>query len=386
MKPTLPKALDELVNKDIGSMLKDKMPKTMDISSISIGSSVSSDKLIQAISENPVTSNIFGVFDTKQVVQELSANLESVFSNELISSLNPENLTNMMSKLGEVISTDVLYNSAVSGILDTFSSIKETALGTLQNTFSSITGVFESSGLNNLLSIGGISLSDELSNFLPTDITPGDFESLKTLYNGPNGINNFNICDGLDGLLSWSQSLIDPSALLESVSGLFGLVSKYDISGILNCVSSIQDSFDITTRSNLMDTIIGNGAVSAFSDITSIFSNNGSITDTFQAIQKVATSYSPKYDPYTFEPGDMFETPSELQMRMDSVFTNLNVNKESFLAVQHDMNTPLSSVIDPIYDHSRIVSIDPVSKFTSYCFNDNGDDELLRAIPPSFLS
>lgn len=371
-----------LVSKDLTSLLSDTAKKTTDTGSISLGSSVSTDKLIKEIGTNPTTSNIFGVFDTKQVVKELSADTNSPYSTDFIDKVSPESLTNLATKTGAEITTDLKYSETVDTVMSSFSDLKQTALGLAdmqQNITSSISTV--ASKGTNFFTTGNLSLDNTISSFIPKDMTLGDYDSLRTFFHTA-GIDKFNVCDGLSSIMSLANRLIDPNALKNAVAGLFGLIANYDIKGILNCISKAESSIDIASRTGFSNLLVNKGAINGLSDFTS-YGTNGNIINKYDSVRQIAASRQTSYNQSTGLYSGGFSS-ADTSSSMDGLLTNLDVDKADIYQTKTfntaSNNSILSQIDEPVYNLSSVKSASD-NGFTNYCFNGSGTDSLLKTIP-----
>lgn len=359
--------LDELMNSsaaDISSKLS-TAKDSVDLSKLGLGTSVSSDKVFESISSSKVASNVFGVYDSKQVVQELSGDITQKFSTELIEDLDPEQLKNMATKVGSEITTDIDFNESVESIMGSMTELKQSALSFADDNFGDVVSVFTKDGAEiKATLLETLSLDDSVSSLLPQSLSLSDFSSLKDIFNSPSGIGNFNTCDALKAALGYASGLIDLNALLGNLSDLFGLLGKYDITGILSCVSEALDSLDNVQFSNLSGTLISSGSMGSYAELTSL-TNNGTITNKYQTVRSIGS-----------------RSTSSQSSSFGSLFSNLGISSnEVFVARNTTGNT---SILDSatIYDRSEVVSSS--NAFSSYCFDD-GFNETLSAIPESIL-
>lgn len=367
--------IDELINSNT-SDLSSKVTslKSTDISSINIGSSVSSDKVFESVSKSETTSNVFGVFDSKQVVQELSADTNSAFSTELIDDLDPEKLKNMSTKVGSEITTDVDFNSAVSDIMGSVSTIKQKALTAAEDMYGSTVTVITSTGAEvKATLLENVTIDDSMRDLIPSNMSVSDFGSLKNLFNSANGVGNFNSCDALAALLGLASSLIDANALFNALKNLFGLLSKYDLAGILKCIAQVTGSLDNLQTAELSNMLIKSGSVNSYSEFTSI-GNNGSVLNSYSTVRRIGTNST---------------LSSSNRSSFDTLFSNLGTSKESVFDQNSYNDTQNSSILDsidsPVYDRTSIIEATD-SGFSDYCFSGNGTDNLISSIPDTLFS
>lgn len=384
-------SMEELLNRDMTSLLADKIPQSTDISKISIGSAVSSDKLIESVSKSNVASNVFGVFDTKQVVQELSGDLSSTFSTEFIDNLDPWKLANLAMKYGESILTDLDFESALNFILEKLALFKQFSFSS-KDLFGNLLKTVAGGDLSSYLDFSnGINLDVVLASFLPGNMTASDFKLLQGYFNGVNGsqgLNTFNSCDDLSSLLGWSKNLIDPNSMQASLSGLFNLLGKYDISGVLDCLDGATNSLSIQQYSSLSRTLIENGAIGSYYDLTKTGANP-TLINKYLTAREIGSSRLPVMDPFTLKQGRIFETPGPTVYTASMFFENLMIQKNLIFsenAVNDTLNDSiLSKVEDPIYDRESIVNAPTENKFTSFCFDYDGTDDLIRSVPDALF-
>lgn len=334
-----------------------------DLSSMNIGSSVSSDKTFEAISQSNISTNVFGVFDTKQVAQELSGGTANL-STELLDKLSPDNLQNLQQKTQSALSSDASLQSAVNDVMDNMSDIKQKGLS---SSIGEIATVVTKSGAQiQATLLENVSLSEDVSSMIPQTMSTGDFSSLQNLFNASNGFGNFNSCDALAGVLGYGVSLINLAELLSNLQGLFSLLSQYDITGIIQCAEEAFESLDNASLSSLSDQLIDGGAVNSFSELTSI-GNNGNILDKYDTVRSIGAN----------------TTSSSSTTSIDTIMTNLGMSKSDVFTEKN--NTGNTSILDsldqPVYNLSDINNSS--GSFASYCLG--GDVNTLSAIPSSAL-
>lgn len=361
--------LDELINSnisDVSSKLS-TVSESTDLSKVGIGSSVSTDKVFSAVSESKTSSNVFGVFDTKQVVQELSADTTKAFSTELIEDLDPEKLKNLSTKIGSEITTDIDFESAVGDVMENMTDLKQQALSSADDAFGSVVTVVTDSGAQiKATLLENVSLSSDISQYIPSNMSVSDFSMLKNLFNSSNGFGNFNSCDVLAAALAYASGLIDINALFGNLKDLFALLAKYDITGILACVEEAMSSLDSSQMSELSSTLISGGSLGSYSEFTSL-TNNSTISNKYSTIRQLGSNSS-----------------SSSSSSLDTIFANLGLSKSDvFIEQNQTTNDSIISDLPAVYDVDSINSSS--SGFLDYCFDD-GTDSLLTSIPDSIFS
>lgn len=362
---------DELVNSNISSISsKLSSVKSTDLSKIGIGSSVSSDKVFSAVSDSKVTSNVFGVFDSKQVVQELSGDTTKAFSTELIEDLDVDQLKNLSTKIGSEITTDIDFESAVDDVMGSMTDLKQQALSFSDDAFGSVVTVVTESGAEiKATLLENVSLSSTISEFIPGDMSLTDFDSLKNLFNSSSGFGNFNSCDALAAALGFASSLIDLNALFGNLKDLFGLLSKYDITGLIACVSEAFSSLDSAQMTDLSSSLISGGSVNGYSEFTAL-TNNGNVLDKYSTIRSLGSNTS----------------SSSSTSALDSIFTNLSIDKSDVFTEQNILfnESIIDNSTESIYDLSSVASTS--SSFRNYCFGSSDVGDVLSNIPESIFT
>jgi hypothetical protein len=372
---------DELMKRDISSLVSNmpSLPST-DLSKFNIGSSVSSDKVFSAVSDLKTTSNVFGVFDSKQVVQELSADISNPFSSELLSSLAPEKLLSTVTKLDTSIVSDLDYNDAISTVMDNVGDLKQSGFSAAGDMFGGSIGDTLGSSKDMLSSIAdelsldtsfiqNISLDSVTEGLIPRNMSLGDFESLKTMFNGPSGLGNFNSCDALSQALAWGSQLINPMGLMDMLGGLFGLLGKYDITGMMQCFQQTQESITFAQRADLGSSLMGNGAISSYSEFLDM-GNVGTVSNPYEAATAV---------------GKLSRSSSVSSTNgMSSLFSSLGITEPEDVYNTKNYNTTQNqSILDnvnyPVYNRQAMVETKD-NGFLSKCFDDDTDN-LLTKIP-----
>jgi hypothetical protein len=364
--------IDELINSNVANISAkvSRLKDSVDLSKFNIGTSVSSDKVFESVSKGENTSNIFGVFDSKQVVQELAADTNSVFSTELIDELDPDKLKSTAIKLGSEITSDFDFESAVGDVMSNFSDLKTKVLSS-DDFFGSVVNVINSDGAEiKATLLESVSLDDSVSSIIPGNVSTSDFDALKTLFNDQNGFGNFNTCDILGAALGFASSLIDINSLFGNLRELFALLAKYDITGILSCITEATNSMDMSQMSSLGDTLIQGGAIGSFSEFTAL-NGSGTIVDKYNTAYQIGASAPSNSSPTI----------------LDSLFTNMGISdKTDVLAenIDYTNDSILTESTEPIYSKDKIDSAP--DNFSSYCFSNNGVNDLIKAIPSTLFS
>lgn len=379
----------EIVNRDLGSLLSSSsIPETTDISSISVGNSVSSDKIIQSVSDSKTTSNVFGVFDTKQVVKELAADTSSPFSTERISQINRTKLDNMSVKSGLDIMTDVEYDKAVGLSLDNMLSTKQQSFISSDYLF---TTEINSDGnyTDNINSSSSSSFGDSytpkntntnptISAFIPNSMTVADYDSMKVIFNGSNGsvgLMNFSSCSNLNDALNWSNRLVGNNNLFEELMRLIALIGKYNLSGILSCIAAVNSMLSVSQRIALSEALIQCGSISGMNEYVG-YGNNGLITNKYDTVRTIGANSTLS--------GDDLDNDSDL------LFSRLDVDKRDVFAANSSVDSPrqstLNSIQDPVYDRTALGESSSNDAFVNYCFDNDGTDKLISNVPDSLFS
>lgn len=359
---------NELMNSDVSSLLSNaSVPKIADISGLNLGSSVSSDKLFKSISSSENASNVFGVFDSKQVVQSLSGDVGSMFDSEILDSLSPDKMKNLMSKLGTDVLSDIELDEAIQSTMTKMGEIKQTAFDTADEMFGSVVSAYTSTGAEiKATLLETVSFDSAVTDVFDPLPSISDFSQLKEYFN-KSGISNFNSCDALSAALNYGKNLLDLNSIFGGISGLFGILAGYDISGIVSCFNQAVDSFDNLQQTDLSNIFIDAGAVNSYNDLTNM-STNGNVLNQYDTLRRLGSNSS-----------------SSDSLVLDSIFSTLDAEKSSMFSeasVNMDYNdSVLSGLSSPVYDRSAISSSS--SGFANYCFSGDGTDEVLSSIPDS---
>lgn len=361
---------NEILNTDVDSLLsKATLPSTSDISGLNLGSAVSSDKLFASISSSENASNVFGVFDSKQVVQTLTGDMSSMFSSEVLDSLTPDKMKNLMSKLGSDVLTDLELDAAIKTVTDQYTNIKQTSLNAADDLYGSVVNVYDSTGAEiKATLLESVSFDDTVNSVFDNLPSISDFESMQSIFN-KGGLSNYNSCDAVGAALAYGKKLFDTSSLFGSIAGLFGLLGQYDISGIVNCFESAVNSFDTLQQIDLASTFVDSGSLNAYNDFSSI-TNGGSVLNQYNTVRQLGANAT-----------------SSDQNVLSSLFLNLGVTKESVFT-EAVMNTDsndsiLNNMGSPVYDQSAIASSS--SGFANYCLGDDTHDTLSNVPSSLFL-
>lgn len=386
---SLTSSLGSLIKADIESIVSGGARQTGDISGLNLGKSVSSDKMFSSVSSSKKTSNVFGVFDVKQAVRELSGNNSSAFSTETVSKLNQKKLSNMNSKVG-VVRSDLQFNAAVVSVMNQMIGIRQLPFTYPVPMIGSAATITAYRTPVRSYDIGNISQNPQVSSFVPNRMSVNDYNSLKTLFNTTGGLHNYNTCDTLAGILDYSKHLLDPNALWSSLLSLFGLIAKYDLGGILQCISQAQRSIGVRNRYNLANTLIGGGAIIGFSDLIGS-SNHAVILNRYDAIQQLGSNREVDYDPYTHQPINRFDEGSDTRTTTDTIMSSFGISDKSRVYSANAYNdthndSVMDGISDNVYDRSAILNTKNDNGFTDYCFDGNGDDRLISSVPDSLFA
>lgn len=363
-------AFNNLVNSTVNELTNNvALSDVVEFANMSIASSVSSDKVFEAISEES-SSNIFGVYDTKQTVKELStASNKSSTAN--ISELSTTGLTNLTNKLKTDIKTDAAYDSAVKDVFSNLTDAKQSGINLSNNSsYGEIATVTIGDGATTTARLlETVSLNDSVSSLIPQTMTNDDFSLLKNIFNGIDGLNNFNACPDLSSTLR--TSLFNLSGIFANINSLINLLAKYDLSGLINCIEDIVSDIDNFDTIDLTETLVDRGSINSFKEWSNIANTNSGVINKYDSVRRLGSNSS------------NFSNNS-----MDSVLNNFNITDKSLLMANTSSMTKNSSILNnneyTIYNKSNVSST-PTS-FANYCFGDTDSQSLISNVPETIFN
>ena len=377
------------LNSSISGLLSSSPLQSSNITGLNLAPSVSSDKTFQSVSSSKTSSNVFGVYDTKQAVCGLSGSTTSNSSTSIVSALPQNNYNNLQNKTGIPLSSDLAYQNAVVTVMGDMTSNRQIALAV----GSLMLGMPVSPVVNTSQPIysnyGNVNTPSTISSVVPNTMSSNDYSQLQSIYNQPGGLNNYNTCPNVMTAFGLGNSLLTPEQLLASLMALFGMVALYDMGGVLNCLAGTQSSLTVQQQAGLTNTLVSSGSVNGMNDYCAS-GYNSTITNPTSTLRTIGTSRQPTYDPYTRQPNNTFANP-EVANSSNSLFTNLGVtDKSSVFSVQATNNSRNASITDGmndnLYDRNAISSVPPGNGFTNYCFSGNGNDSLISSVPDSLFA
>jgi len=385
--PSIP-SINALINSSMSS-LKAVPAKTSDITGLNLAPSVSSDKMFQSVSSSKKTSNVFGVWDTKQAVQELSGSTSSNSSTESVSRVPPANLNNLSNKTGIQVTTDLQYVNAVASVMASFSNIKQAALITADVLISGLIPSIVIPAPIMYAPIQNISQGSPAEGIVPGTMSVNDFSLMKNLFNGANGISNYNSCPNVANAFGYNSNILDPSALSAALAALAALLAKYDVGGVMNCTAQAQKSLTVQQRTSLSRTFSSNGSVVGMNDYYSNPYNRGVVVNPYLTLLTVGSNRQTTYDPVTQRPNNTFDD-EDVSSSTDSLFSTLGVSDKSSVfttkATKTTTNASITdSMSDDVYDRNALSSTQDGSGFDDYCFGGSGTNSLISSIPDSLF-
>ena len=385
--PTSPK-ITNLLNGTMSSVLSSAPLKSSNISGMNIAPSVSSDKLFQSVSSSKTSSNVFGVFDTKQAVCGLSGSTISNTSTEQVSKIPVNNFNNLQNKTGTQLTSDLAYQDAVVTVMGNVISAKQVTLS-IGNTMLSVTLSPPISQRPAIYSnYGNVNTPAQISNVVPNTMSSLDYSQLQSIYNQAGGLNNYNTCPNVANAFGLGNSLLTPEQLLAQLMALMQMIARYDMAGMLNCLAGTQSALTIQQQAGLTNILISGGSVNGMNDYCSS-GYNGTVIDPADTLRTIGTNRQTTYDPFTRQPNNTFNNPT-VAAASDNLFINLGItDKSTIFSVQATNATRNPSITDGmsdnLYDRDAINSIPPDNGFTNHCFDGNGTDMLIRSIPDSLF-
>ena len=409
---------DEALNRDIDSL---SISQNSSGSSEPNAASATFDKIVA--STKGTISNAFGIFDVKQVAREVTSDTTSIASVAEVAKVDINKLTSLSTKTGKSILSDVDLEDATAEAMGHISNMKQAQFSGFGSTLTGMKAIGEelySVGLGSLpsvdvsvmaakigkdvYSVGLGSLSDlgdtisdigplksimdtienfdpigDISAFIPSTLPLGEFDTLKSLYN--KSLGTFNDCPNLMGILDWLSKLLDPKALFDALRKLFGMVSQFDISGLINCFKRMFAQASMLQRMELQDVLLRNGTVNGLHDIASIGNKSGFLNK-YDAVRRLGRNRSVRSNQH----GYIYNSwrNAEVKSKTNDIFTGLGVTSGLVFATKTLDNVKNDSIDkrieEPVHDLASIQSTNKDNGFTEYVLGSD-NDKLLRNIP-----
>lgn len=333
------------------------------------------------------TSKSFGVFDTKQVVKEISPT--SPFEEALeVDGFDNDKLTSLSNKTGMTITNDSQLSGATDKVII---NIRDTAQSSFSgmssgSKFSSnaITGLAGGAasrfGGSQLSSIQNYTSDSSIRSVIPGSMTKSDYTNLQSIF-GSGSLGQYNSCPSIANALNYAKRLLDPSSLLGSIYSLLGIVGKLDLKGLLNCVGSVQNQLSATQNMGITDMLVSKGSLNGLNDLTSL-GNNGSIVNKYDTVRRLSNNRSVSTSPYTYRPTNTWTNPDTISTS-NSLFTTLGIDSSKIFTMDTVSPTKNSSIMNglssPVYSVAEINKVNPDTGFSSFILGSK--DKLLRNLP-----
>lgn len=363
-------AFDTLVNASVGNITDNvALSNVTEFAKLDIAESVSSDKIFSLVSDKS-SSNAFSVFDSKQVVSELSTASNST-SNERISKLEPSGITNLTNKLKTDITSDSDYDSAVKDVFSNVTTVKQNGFDLKNNNYNGISKIVSdvASTVSKVETAVTTSLDGVLKELLPSSMTTTDYGILQSIFNGTNGLSNFSSCSDLTKLLK-SAGLLDLSSLTNSLRSLIALLTKYDIAGLLSCIESITESIDNFDIKDMTESLVDSGSINSFNEISRVTSSNSSVVDKYTSLRRMGTN----------TPSNRFSSTT-----MDSILGNFNNTDKTKLLTEKNNTRNTSILTDDTSIYSKSAIENASSSFANYSIGDSDTSSLIANVPESLF-
>jgi hypothetical protein len=380
-------------------------------------------KLLTNATSKPNKTNTFGVFSTKQIVKEAKFTKVADDDTKLTSKLakNKDEVTSLANKTNTNISNDRDLDKASDNILARLLGIKQKE-NILKSHGSAQLGVSDISILpvSVRATIDKVSISeDDLF-----DPSTGDmYERLLSEYQmGPDGTLarvssvdpvNFTtdpivrslipesmpvsahegLLDKLKGSLFdlntcpnfANGGLFDRFGLLIDISWLFDLLGKFDIDGLLACLSEMVSILTSVEQGDMMGKLLDGGSASNLNDMLSMVTP-GVVGSTNRDLALDVLGVNMKV---TTKGGKLVNTYDDVAVvaNSDSILSKLHVDKSSLLDMSNDSinDSILNSANISVVSLNRMNSTPPATKFNQYVLGYD-TDQLLGSLPIEVLS
>ena len=362
------------LQKDLGTS---KKTDTKDITA-------NSDKVTDNLSK--ADANSFGVYETKQVVREIEASSER--QTEQLNELSPEQKENLENKTGSEITDDHQLKQAVAKTNDSLtdnyqrnfrSKDDESMLQADSNLKSPKETTDEDQSLVDRTKGAANWTQDTSARELIEPYMPADqVEELQEIIGQDLG--EFNQCPNLLGML---DSVGSTSRLAELLKKMFGILGRFDLKGIIDCLKNVTDQLSTTDRQDLLNELVDQGALNSYNDLTRVSKSNGDTVDQYDSLRRLGRNRKVQRDPVTKQPNNTWRNP-EVKATSDETFARMNAEPDKVYTAQTMNSTKNESVLDqvdePVYNVAEIQNTDPSNGFTHYSLGDK--EKLLRNVPP----
>jgi hypothetical protein len=320
---------------------------------------------------NGRSSNTFGVNDVRQMVKDLDS---GAIGDSEVYTLPTDILTNLESKYKSVISNDAELSEAFKKAGDEISKISQNMLSSgilaekdlFKTNFSY--DQFFPFDMPSLSGIGNYTDDPLLRSVIPLGMTTSDYGKMQDIFN-KGGMNLLSECPNLNDALNYAKKLLDPSQIFGSLSSLFSLLSLYDISGVINCLSRSQSQLNMIQRKGLSDSLISGGSLRGFSDYQSI-GGSSSVIDKYDTVRRLSSNRKVTIDPYTRQTNNTWKNP-DIISTSDSLLNSFDIDKSSLFSastINPSKNSSiLNSINDDVFDATEIAKYNPASGFVDYC-------------------
>lgn len=373
----------------------------------------------------------FGVYTTKQVVEDITPTTKSAVADK-VSTLPIDDVTNLQSKSGVDISSDIDYDRAiktssaevVARSSEQFSKMSDGNLKpsaafiseSIDDRLSPITGqvigspdylsgwqtsaiatipgeVVPNTSWKDLIleNIGDVptyeapfsldvnnyttSIDPAIRSYVPDSMTLEQYREAQAIVNGD--LADVSSCPSLNAAFGFDVSMFDMSTLTDKFKGLFDL--GIDTS-FMDCFPDMMGSMGVMDKLDIIAGIKSRGDIDGASKL---FDNmSSSILDNPEKlVRDIGNGYSPTLDSFTGTISNGLSSASG-SAKMDSLLTKAGVSKDSLFSVAGTKTNKNRSLGDElnILDTLAAKSSNPSNGFMDYALGSEISD-LISALP-----
>ena len=419
----------EVINEDVGSLIKrnqsnneTNLVRSLNISTTTDTSShtTTDDKIFGEVVEQSSKKKTFGVYKTKQVVEDITPEVNTPIS-DVVNQVPTNEVASLTNKTGVVITNDQGYAKAVKeaniataeSVSNSYSAMgnvsispstiytvsddgrltnvmKKVSSATVTSKSPALDGVYPISptleyASNNLeLPEGDVSevkqeypinFTDNatLRSYVPDTMTAEEYESARSIVNGPlkSEINCPDMLEAFDFGLDLSMI----GDMRDSLMSMLDL--GIDVS-FLSCFDNVYDQLGVHDKMNMLGKVTGNGDIAAMDQILGQVSPN-----MFQSPGKDVLSLGNKYKATKDSAGKKRDfSLAENTVLMDSILGKTGVPKADLLSTKTSASSKNKSVGDtiPIVDMASVKGSNKSNGFLEYILG-RANARLLTSLP-----
>lgn len=322
----------------------------------------SNEKIMGDVTRVSAKKKTFGVYSSKQVVEQ-KTQVTSTEVNDKLSTIDPEIIANLETKLGVAITTDLELASALSLLelmnLDMFSaqfaSDSDFDLGSLWEfpnqrrletgeiiDIGSITDGISPSSTSSMSSIfSGVDLdipsvsnvTSSVTSLFPNapdgfpDVSLSDYGTLTDIFSA--GLDMFNSCDNLSSMFDGSFLGFDLDSILD------GLMNYLKIGGLdnLNCFTELLDKMNDVQLDSLVSGLVDEGDLPNLDTLVD-YIGEGKLVAPKDTLAKAISNTTPMYT--SDGSVSLFKGNTDISSNADSLLGKFGLDKTSIWEMDSD--------------------------------------------------